>query len=120
MEKLSALLVDDEDKALELLKKLLEDTYQFAEIRCADSAQAATTQLKSFTPDLIFLDIKMPGKDGFTFLKELRQENKTPEVVFVTAYDQYKFLIKFCDVRSRCEGITYDMGIKEKKGQEQI
>ena len=46
MEKLSALLVDDEDKALELLKKLLEDTYQFAEIRCADSAQAATTQLK--------------------------------------------------------------------------
>jgi two-component system, LytTR family, response regulator len=87
--KLSALIVDDEEKALELLQKLLEDTQQFSEIKCASSADSASNELMAFNPDLIFLDIKMPGQDGFSFLKELKQENKQTEVIFVTAYDQY-------------------------------
>lgn len=87
--KLSALIVDDEKKALDLLTKLLEHTFQFSEIRCADSALSAAEQLKDFHPDLLFLDIKMPGKDGFAFLKELKKTNKHTEVVFVTAYNQF-------------------------------
>jgi two-component system LytT family response regulator len=87
--KLSALLVDDEEKALDLLRKLLEDTQQFTEIQYANSAALAREQLKRFTPDLLFLDIKMPDMDGFAFLEELQKEKRHIEVIFVTAYDQF-------------------------------
>jgi two-component system, LytTR family, response regulator len=87
--KLSALIVDDEENALTLLNKLLEDTNQFSEVRCASSAAHATQELNQFVPDLIFLDIKMPEMDGFTFLDKLKKEKRTTEVVFVTAYDQF-------------------------------
>jgi two-component system, LytTR family, response regulator len=90
MEKrLSALIVDDEENALTLLNKLLEDTNQFSEVRTASSAAQATQELNRFMPDIIFLDIKMPDMDGFTFLEELKKEKRPTEVVFVTAYDQF-------------------------------
>lgn len=87
--KLSALIVDDEENALTLLSKLLEDTNQFSDVRSASSAMQATLELNHFVPDLIFLDIKMPEMDGFTFLEKLKKEKRTTEVVFVTAYDQF-------------------------------
>ena len=87
--KLSALIVDDEENALALLSKLLEDTQQFSEVRSASSALQATNELNRFAPDLIFLDIKMPEMDGFTFLEQIKKEKRQTEVVFVTAYDQF-------------------------------
>jgi two-component system, LytTR family, response regulator len=87
--KLSALIVDDEENALTLLSKLLEDTQQFSEIRSASSAAQAAQELNHFAPDLIFLDIKMPDMDGFTFLEHIKKEKRHSEVVFVTAYDQF-------------------------------
>jgi two-component system, LytTR family, response regulator len=89
MEKLSALIVDDEEKAVSLLKNILEETGEFSDIRCADSATTAKQKLESFAADLVFLDIRMPGKDGLTFLRELYDQRTTSEIVFVTAYDQY-------------------------------
>jgi two-component system LytT family response regulator len=88
-QKLSALIVDDEEKARELLAKLLEESKAFSRIRLAASASLASKELINFEPDLIFLDIKMPGKDGFAFLQDLKNENIKSEIVFVTAYDQY-------------------------------
>jgi len=88
-QKLTALIVDDEEKALQLLNQLLEDTQQFSEIRRASSARLAGEAIKRFNPDLIFLDIKMPGQDGFSFLKELRHQQINAEIVFVTAHDQF-------------------------------
>lgn len=87
--KLNALIVDDEENARILLYKLLEETLLFEEIKSADSVDNAFTQLNSFEPDIIFLDIKMPGKDGFTFIQELPESYKKYKIVFVTAYDQY-------------------------------
>lgn len=87
--KLSALIVDDEENALTLLAKLLEDTQQFSDIRNASSALHAREELSRFNPDLIFLDIKMPEMDGFSFMEELKKESRSTEVVLVTAYDQY-------------------------------
>ncbi len=120
--KLSALIVDDEEKALDLLKALLEHTLQFSEIRCANSAISAKEQLKDFAPDILFLDIKMPGKDGFTFLKELKHANSYTEVVFVTAYDQFvmqaiknhafDYLLKPVDRKELLDCIT---GYKQRK-----
>lgn len=88
-QKLSALIVDDEESARKLLKKLLEETQFFYEIRLAQSVSAAYIELEQFNPDLIFLDIKMPGKDGFSFIHDLPHPNKKTGIVFVTAFDQY-------------------------------
>jgi two-component system LytT family response regulator len=88
-QKLSALIVDDEEKARDLLTKLLQESNSFSNLRTASSASMAIKELANFEPDLIFLDIKMPGKDGFAFLNDLKNENLKSQIVFVTAYDQF-------------------------------
>jgi DNA-binding LytR/AlgR family response regulator len=87
--RLKALIIDDEEGARQLLKKLLDETHMFQELKLAGSAANASKELKDFQPDMIFLDIRMPGKDGFEFLKDLTNRNGSPGVVFVTAYEQY-------------------------------
>lgn len=86
---LSALIVDDEENARILFSKLLEETLFFSDIRVAQSVDEALVELKGFEPDIIFLDIKMPGKDGFAFIQELPQNYKIHKIVFVTAYDDF-------------------------------
>jgi len=88
-QKLSALIVDDEQNARILLNKLLEETLLFSDIRSTQSVSAAYIELTRFEPDMIFLDIKMPGKDGFGFIQDLPQTYKVHKIVFVTAYDQF-------------------------------
>jgi two-component system LytT family response regulator len=88
-QKLTALIVDDEESARRLMVKLLEDTLYFSEIKVAQSVDSALSELKDFNPDLIFLDIKMPGKYGIEFVNELHFADGKPGIVFVTAYDQY-------------------------------
>lgn len=87
--KLSALIVDDEESARKLMVKLLEDSLFFSEIRVARSVDSALNELLHYVPDLIFLDIKMPGKYGIEFVNDLHYINGRPGIVFVTAYDQY-------------------------------
>ncbi len=87
--KLSALIIDDEENARKLLLKLLEDTLCFDDIRLAQSVSLANNELFHFEPDIIFLDIKMPGKDGFAFIHDIPQKKGKPGIVFVTAYEQY-------------------------------
>jgi DNA-binding LytR/AlgR family response regulator len=88
-QKLNALIVDDEENARILLARLLEETLLFDEIRSAESVDEAFKELNNFTPDIIFLDIKMPGKDGFEFIRDLPESYRKYKIVFVTAYDQY-------------------------------
>ncbi len=87
--KLNALIVDDEESARRLMEKLLEETLLFSDIRMAQSVDFALGELNNFSPDLIFLDIKMPGKYGIEFVNELHFSDGKPGIVFVTAYDQY-------------------------------
>jgi len=86
---LKALIIVDEERARNLLHKLLEETLCFMDIRMSYSADAALIELKHFEPDIILLDIKMPGKDGFEFINELPPGLSKTEIVFVTAYDQF-------------------------------
>ena len=88
-QKLNALIVDDEENARILLSKLLEETLLFNYIILAKSVDDAFIELQQFEPDIIFLDIKMPGKDGFAFIQDLPQKYNMYKIVFVTAYDQY-------------------------------
>ena len=83
-------IVDDEPLAREGLRALLEgdrDTQVVAE--CADG-QAAIEAIRRTKPDIVFLDVQMPGLDGFDVIRALADAgDPLPAVVFVTAYDQY-------------------------------
>src|SRR5258707_7450465 len=81
-----AIIIDDERLARNELKKLLHD---FPEIEVIDEAANAAEgfeKIENQNPDLIFLDIQMPGKTGFDMLAEL---DRAPHVIFTTAYDEY-------------------------------
>jgi two-component system response regulator LytT len=87
---ISALIVDDEQLAREELSFLLKD---FPEIEVIDSASnglEAVRMIKDLEPDLVFLDVQMPGLDGLAVIKELRNEKiPLPHFVLATAFDQY-------------------------------
>ncbi|HLP71920.1 MAG TPA: LytTR family DNA-binding domain-containing protein [Bacteroidales bacterium] len=89
MIKIKALVIDDEEHARRLLHRLLDELQCFDEIHTAASAAVAAKELKNFTPDMIFLDVEMPGKDGFTFLSDFPLMEKKPCIVIVSAYDQF-------------------------------
>ncbi|HEX2533075.1 MAG TPA: response regulator [Chitinophagaceae bacterium] len=81
-----AIIIDDERLARAELRKLL---LEFPEIEVVDEAANADegiSKIENLNPDLIFLDIQMPGKTGFDLLSEL---DRAPEVIFTTAYDEY-------------------------------
>jgi two-component system LytT family response regulator len=85
---IKALLVDDEVNNLESLSFLLENDCDNVEVLCkARSASEARKCLERNTPDVIFLDIEMPGENGFDFLSSLSE--RPFKVIFVTAYNQY-------------------------------
>lgn len=83
---MKALIVDDSDLARQELKHLLKDKSGMEIVGEAENATKALQLIEALKPDLLFLDIQMPDKDGFELLQEL--EN-VPEVIFVTAFDQY-------------------------------
>jgi two-component system, LytTR family, response regulator len=88
-------LVDDEYLALEELKVLLAPYEDLELVGMSDRVDVAIEECNELKPDLIFLDINMPGKDGFGFLESLEE---VKEVIFVTAYDQ--FAIKAFEVNA--------------------
>jgi len=81
-----AIIIDDERLARNELKKLLQDFPQVEVIDEAANAAEGIEKIDLHNPDLIFLDIQMPGKTGFDLLQEL---DKAPHVIFTTAYDEY-------------------------------
>ncbi len=83
---LSALVVDDERLARMELISMLKHFDNINVIGEADSVDKAIEQIESHKPDLIFLDIQMPGKSGFDLLDKIELEAK---IIFVTAYDEY-------------------------------
>jgi two-component system LytT family response regulator len=81
-----AIIIDDERLARNELKKLLLDFPEIEVIAEATNASEGVEKIDSLNPDLIFLDIQMPGKTGFDMLSELE---RAPNVIFTTAYDEY-------------------------------
>ena len=83
-----ALIVDDEKPARDELAYLLGE-HPDVEAEHADGAEAALAAMAVSRPDLVFLDIRMPGRDGFDVLAEAASLPHVPLFVFVTAFDQY-------------------------------
>jgi two-component system LytT family response regulator len=83
---MKALVVDDSRLARNELKRLLKEFDNIQVAGEAANAMEAIEKIESEKPDLVFLDIQMPGKNGFELLEELEV---TPEIIFTTAYDEY-------------------------------
>jgi len=83
---MKAYLVDDERLALTRLRRLLEDDGRLRVVGATTSPTQALTELRRSPPDVLFLDIEMPGMSGFELLEQLSPQ---PLTVFTTAYDQY-------------------------------
>ena len=85
------LIVDDEPAARYGLRRALESRYRIAE---AESAEAARDALHTEKPDLVLLDVVMPGQDGISFLKNLREEGNDVPVLIVSALDTAKTAVE--------------------------
>lgn len=92
---IKAVLIDDERLARIELRKLLTEFPEIEVIAEAANANEGMEKIESLNPDLIFLDIQMPGKTGFEMLAEL---DRVPNVIFTTAYDE--FALKAFDVNA--------------------
>lgn len=81
------LIIDDERLARNELKRLLEPYHKIEIVGEASNAEEALGMIEELQPELLFLDIQMPGKNGFELLTSI--EGKAPDVIFTTAYDEY-------------------------------
>ena len=88
---MNILIVDDEVSALRDLARTIEKTVQDAEIKKADRALDALSLCREQEFDVVFLDIRMPGKDGLELAKEIKQVRPLINIIMVTAYQQYLY-----------------------------
>lgn len=84
-----ALLVDDEPLSLDNLRVALEAHPDIEVVGQAGDGREALRLVQGLDPDLVFLDVQMPDMDGFALLRALQDVVALPEIVFVTAFDQY-------------------------------
>src|SRR2546423_343134 len=87
---LSAVIVDDEQLALDELSYLLKSVDDVDVVAQGHNGLDAVNLIKEHSPDVVFLDVQMPGLDGFGVIKKLIDRKiNLPAIVFATAYDQY-------------------------------
>ncbi len=83
---MKAIIIDDERLARAELRKMLQEFPEIEIVDEAANAEEGIARIDSQQPDLIFLDIQMPGKSGFDMLSQL---DRAPQVIFTTAYDEF-------------------------------
>jgi two-component system LytT family response regulator len=81
-----ALIVDDEPLARRELRRLLVSFPEVEIVGEASDVDEARDSIEALTPDIVFLDVQMPGGTGFDLLAQL---DRMPRIIFTTAYDQY-------------------------------
>src|SRR5260370_10440452 len=87
---ISALLVDDEQLAREDLCYLLKECPDIEVLASAGNGLEAIKLIEQLEPDVVLLDVHMPGLDGLGVIKKLREKNiPLPHFILATAYDQY-------------------------------
>jgi len=86
MKQIKAILIDDERLARAEIRRLLRKYPDIVIVAEAENTDEAAGLIREHRPDLLLLDIQMPGKSGFELLEML---DRAPEVVFITAYDQH-------------------------------
>jgi|SRR5581483_2911731 len=82
-------IVDDEPLARDRIRALLERHADVEICGEANNGSDAVGEIRELRPDLVFLDVRMPGLDGFGVLRQIANDPATPVIIFVTAYDRY-------------------------------
>ena len=85
---LRVLIVDDEPLARQRLEDLLRDDEDVTIVAAVDNGNTAVDAVRTLRPDLVFLDVQMPGKTGLDVIREIGADDMPP-TIFVTAYDRY-------------------------------
>jgi two-component system, LytTR family, response regulator len=123
---INAIIVDDEESGRETLAWLLSENTPFVHVleKCC-SAEEAAIAVKKHSPDLIFLDVQMPGGTGIDFLKKMQDFDFN--VIFVTAYDKFAleaihlsaldYLLKPVKVEELKAAVAKAMELHEEKNQ---
>lgn len=83
------LIVDDEVLARQRLVRMVEKIEGFRVIAEADNAEDALAAITQHDPDIVLLDIRMPGRDGLSLAQDIAELEDAPAVIFCTAFDQY-------------------------------
>jgi two-component system, LytTR family, response regulator AlgR len=86
---LRVLIVDDEPPARELLRSMLKDIEGFEVAAEAENGRRALEIYDSLQPDIVLLDVRMPGIDGLEVARQLATLPEPPAVIFITAFDEY-------------------------------
>jgi DNA-binding LytR/AlgR family response regulator len=89
MKKLRSLLIDDEPNARLRLRRLLKEEEHVEVIGEAEDGLEAVAEIQRLRPDLVFLDVQMPGLDGFETLKALPADFTLPLIIFVTGFHEH-------------------------------
>lgn len=123
---IKTLLVDDEQKARNILQHYISNFIpEISETKQASSVDEALTLLTNWQPDIVFLDVEMPHKNGFDFL--IASKNPSFDVIFTTAYNQYAiqairfsaldYLLKPVDPDELKAAVNRHLEKKETEGQ---
>ncbi|MFT3827684.1 MAG: LytTR family DNA-binding domain-containing protein [Chitinophagaceae bacterium] len=118
---ITGIIVDDELNNVEHLQRLLQQHFpQIRVVATADNVTAAYTAIVQYRPDLVFLDIQMPGESGFDLLTKFTHIDF--EVIFVTAHDQYGIqAIKFSALDYLLKPVTVnDLQVAVEKASTRI
>lgn len=83
------LIVDDEALARQRLLRMVEKIEGFSVVAEADNAEDALVAITQHDPDIVLLDIRMPGRDGLSLAQDIAELEDAPAVIFCTAFDQY-------------------------------
>ena len=124
MEKLTSIIIDDELHGRENLKTLLETYCDEVKVLCvAESADTAKQLVQNLKPDVVFLDVNMPGSDGFDFLEMFEKRNFM--VVIVSAHSDYgvravktkvdDYLMKPVHIKELQQTVVKLINLKEEK-----
>jgi two-component system, LytTR family, response regulator len=85
-----SIIVEDEEESLQLLRELVNKNGNAEVIGSTNDPEEAINLILTSDPDIVFLDIKMPGKSGFEILDDLRKiKSRHPYIVFTTAYNEF-------------------------------
>ncbi len=87
---ITAVIADDEPLLRHHLNRTLSEVFPQLDVVASESdGKSALSSIKQVKPDVVFLDIRMPGLDGISVAKALKDIDKIPLIIFITAYDEY-------------------------------
>jgi DNA-binding response OmpR family regulator len=127
MGKKKILIVDDEMDFIKVMQLRLQANGY--EVITAFSGEEAFKKIKDEKPDALLLDIMLPGEDGLSILKKIRQENKNLAVFIITAFSNEEryalankfnasgFILKTSDLQKEVQNITSILSLTEKEGK---